>query len=61
MNRLKLALRVKKPLENNSINFAGKTLIFFDYYILANNKITFELQGNKITIANTEAFVIEPF
>ena len=58
---MKLALRVKKALENNSINFANKTVIFFDYYILANNKITFELQGNRITIANTEAFVIEPF
>ena len=28
---------------------------------MANNKITFDLQGNRITIANTEAFVIEPF
>ena len=60
-NLLKLALQVKKALENNSINFVGKTFIFFYYYILANNKITFELQGNRNTIVNAEAFVIEPF
>ena len=60
-NLLKLACRVKKALENNSINFAGKTLIFFYYYILANDKITFELHVNRITIANKEALVVEPF
>ena len=60
-NLLKLALRVKKSLENNSIHFANKSVIFFDYHIFSNNKINFELQGNRITIATKESLVIEPF
>ena len=60
-NLLKLVCRIKKALETNSINFAGKTLVFFDYYISANDKINFELHYNRITIANKVAFVLEPF
>ena len=38
-NLLKLVCRIKKTLETNSIYFAGKTLVFFDYFSSANNQI----------------------
>ena len=60
-NLLKLVCRISKALETNSIDFAGKTLVFFDYYISANDQINFELHYNRITISNKEPFVLEPF
>ena len=60
-NLLKLVCRIKKALETNSIYFAGKTLVFFDYFSSANNQIEFELHYNRITISNKENFVLEPF
>ena len=60
-NLLKLVCRIKRSLETNSIDFADKTLIFFDYFLSSNNQKKFEVHYNMITISNEEKFVLEPF
>ena len=60
-NLLKLVCRIKRSMETNSIHFADKTLIFFDYFLSANNQIKFEIQNNKILISNEEKFMLGPF
>ena len=43
------------------MKFANKSLLMFEYYLAVTNKITFEIQSNRIEIFLNNDIRLEPF